>query len=121
MQNKNSNPVVNKSVEFAVRVLAYCDTLQSMRKFVVANQLAKSGTSIGANIKEAQNAESLSDFIHKMKIASKEAEETEYWLLLCHRSLNYPDTVELSELLHEIIKLLSKILITSINKKNNTK
>lgn len=53
------------------------------KKFVIAKQLLKSGTSIGANSVEAQNAESKADFIHKIKIAAKEADETQYWLLLC--------------------------------------
>jgi four helix bundle protein len=53
------------------------------RKFIISNQLLKAGTSIGANIFEAQYAESRIDFIHKMKIAQKEANETLYWLILC--------------------------------------
>ena len=61
----------------------------------MANQLFKSGTSIGSNVREAQNAESKADFIHKMKIAAKEADETEYWLGLCNESKNYPKTEEL--------------------------
>ena len=62
----------------------------------MANQLLKAGTSIGANIREAQNSESKADFIHKMKIAAKEADEAEYWLELCRQSANYPDPGELS-------------------------
>lgn len=57
----------------------------------MANQLFKSGTSIHANIREAQNADSKADFIHKIKVAVKEAEETEGWLLLCHHANSYPD------------------------------
>jgi four helix bundle protein len=57
----------------------------------LSRQLLKSGTSIGANAMEAQNAESKADFIHKMKIAAKEAEESQYWLWLCDYSPNYPD------------------------------
>ena len=60
------------------------------KKYVVANQLLRAGTSIGANVHEAQNAESRADFIHKIKIALKELEETKYWLLLCENSKNYP-------------------------------
>lgn len=55
---------------------------------MLANQLLRSGTSIGANIRESQSAESRLDFIHKLKIADKEAE---YWLLLCQKSNKYPD------------------------------
>ena len=56
----------------------------------MANQLFRSGTSIGANVKEAQGAESKGDFRHKGKVAYKEAEETEYWLSLCKHAKNYP-------------------------------
>jgi four helix bundle protein len=73
----------------------------------------KSGTSIGANVREAQNAESKSDFIHKLKIAAKEAEETDYWLLLCKLSETYPYNEVLHQNLEELIKILSKIIITS--------
>ena len=64
-------------------------------------------------MREAQNAESKTDFIHKMKIAAKEADECEYWLLLCKSSENYPDCKRLIIELEEIIKILSKIISTS--------
>ena len=60
-----SNPIVKLSFDFALLVVEYCDVLEKDRKFVLGNQLLKSGTSIGANIREAQNAESKADFIHK--------------------------------------------------------
>jgi four helix bundle protein len=56
-------------------IIDFCEELERKRKFVIANQLLKAGTSIGANIHEAQNAESRADFIHKVKIAAKEVEE----------------------------------------------
>ncbi len=56
----------------------------------MASQLFKSGTSIGANVREAQNSESTADFIHKFKIAAKEADETQYWLELCEKSQFLP-------------------------------
>ena len=65
------------------------------------------------NVWEAQHAESKTDFIHKMKIAAKEANETEYWLLLCQQSESYPEYIGLKEKLKEINKLLSKIISTS--------
>lgn len=86
------NEILELSFEFAVQIVAYCELLEENRKYVIARQLLKSGTSIGANIREAQNAESRQDFIHKFKIAAKEAEETEYWLLLCSRTQTYPST-----------------------------
>jgi len=79
---------------------------------VIAKQLLRSGTSIGANIFEAQNAESRADFIHKMKVAAKEASETLYWLILCERS-TYPFDPALPDNLTEIIRILSKIIATS--------
>jgi four helix bundle protein len=75
------------------------------RKYVIARQILKSGTSIGANIRESQGAESKADFIHKLKIAAKEAEETEYWLLLCEKSKDYPKPSELKTKLLSLQKL----------------
>ena len=83
---------------------------------MIANQLLKSGTSIGANIFEAQSSESRADFIHKLKIADKEAKETEYWLILCEKSESYPFNKNLKLELLSIQKLLSKIISSS--KKN---
>jgi four helix bundle protein len=82
---------------------------------VIANQLLKSGTSIGANVREAQNAESKADFVHKFKIAAKEIEETFYWLELCKYS-NYPTVNELILQLENISRIINKIIITSKNK-----
>jgi four helix bundle protein len=79
-------PIVKKSIDFSVSIINYCDLLDTKKKFVVANQLLKSGTSIGANVFEAQHSESRLDFIHKMKIALKEANETFYWLSLCENA-----------------------------------
>jgi four helix bundle protein len=87
--------------------------LKGKKKIVIARQLLKSGTSIGANVREAQNAESKADFIHKIKIAAKEADETEYWMLLCKLSDSYPYEEQLHQNLMELIKILSKIISTS--------
>src|SRR5690554_4374905 len=110
------NEIVEVSFDFALQIVSYCETLEQNKKFVIASQLLKSGTSIGANIREAQNAESILDFIHKMKLAAKEAEETEYWLLLCNKSENYPPSAELLLTLSSIKKLLSKIISTTKKK-----
>jgi four helix bundle protein len=80
------NIVVTKSIQFALAIITYCEILEKERKFVIANQLLKSGTSIGASIHEAQNAQSKADFIHKMKIAAKEIDETKYWIILCEKA-----------------------------------
>ena len=78
MRNDKDNVIVNKTIEFSLAVIQYCDLLEQRKKFVIAKQLLRSATSIGANVFEAQNAESKADFIHKMKIAAKETSETLY-------------------------------------------
>src|SRR3954470_19544450 len=109
----DNNPILKLSFEFSLMVIDYCELLEQSRKFVIAKQLLRSGTSIGANTMEAQNCESKADFIHKMKIAAKEAEESQYWLLLCSYSKNYPDCQLLLSKLEELSKILSAILSTS--------
>lgn len=104
------NEILELSFEFALDIIAYAELLEEKRKFVLANQILKSGTSIGANVREAQNCESNADFMHKLKIAAKEADETEYWLLLCEKSPNYPFSPELKTKLLSIKKLLSSII-----------
>lgn len=75
--------------------------------------MLKSGTSIGANSRESQNGESKADFVHKLKIALKEVDETKYWLLLCKFSDGYPDCENLLTTIGEIKKILSKIIATT--------
>ena len=113
MKEIKENIIVEKSFQFALKIVTYCELLEENRKYIISRQLLKSGTSIGANVREAQNAESKDDFIHKIKIAAKEAEETEYWLLICKHSPSYPFNVKLSEDIQELIKIISKIIITS--------
>lgn len=107
------NPILKESFEFAIKIIYYSELLEDNRKIMVAKQLIRSGTSIGANIKEAQNAESKADFIHKLKLALKEADETEYWLFLCENIDNYPNPTGLIEKLNGIIKMLNKIISTT--------
>jgi four helix bundle protein len=113
------NLILKLSFELAVDVIKFSEFLDEKRKFTVSNQILRSGTSIGANIKEAQNAESKLDFIHKLKISSKEADELEYWLLLCNEVESYPNTDELLEKLTSIKKLLNKIISSSKKMSNN--
>ncbi|MDD4971033.1 MAG: four helix bundle protein [Paludibacter sp.] len=115
MRNDKNNLIVNLTVEFALEVIEYCELLESKRKFVLANQLLNSGTSIGANVHEAQNAESKADFIHKIKIAAKEADETDYWLTLCNLASSYPNPVGMDIKITSIINVLSKIISSSKN------
>lgn len=113
MRNDKDNVIVTKTLDFSVQVMEYCEVLEQNKKFVIARQLLRSATGIGANVYEAQNAESKADFIHKMKIAAKEASETLYWFLLCERSKNYQFDAGLKMKLDEIIKILSKIISSS--------
>ena len=106
------NVILEKTFSFSLRIVELCNILEENRKYAIANQLLRSGTSIGANVREAQNAESQQDFIHKFKIASKEAEETMYWLDICLYSRDYPDTqVEKKELLN-IMYIMNSIIGT---------
>ncbi len=110
MQGNKENIIVNKSFLFAVEIIKFCECLDNNRKFIVSNQLLRSGTSIGANIREAQNAESRADFIHKLKISAKECDETVYWLQLCQASENYPDSTTLLDDCRGLGLILSKII-----------
>lgn len=111
------NVAVEKSIEVALLVIKFCEELENKRKYVIAKQFLKSGASIGANVHEAQNASSKADFIHKIKIATKELEETKYWLILCTESESYPTNNELTQKVGELGLILYKILSTSIKSK----
>ncbi len=91
---KQKNELLDLSFKFAPDLIQYREVLEENRKIVLSRQLLRSGTSIDANVREAQNADSKQDFVHKLKIAAKEAEETQYWLLLCQESRSYPPTPE---------------------------
>ena len=108
------NLIESKSFDFALRIVKLCTYLQTEKKeYVLSKQLLRSGTSIGANIVEAQQAQSRPDFISKMSISLKEAAETNYWLRLLHTSnfltekeydSIYLDCKELEKLLTSIVK-----------------
>jgi four helix bundle protein len=108
-----TNPVLKLTFQFSLLLIKYCEILNEQKKFVVSKQLLRSGTSIGANVVEAQNAESKADFIHKMKIAAKEAEENQYWLLLCKYSNFSSESSSLLSNLENIHKVLGKIISSS--------
>jgi four helix bundle protein len=113
MRNDKENMIVNLTFEFALDIMDFAEELETKKKFVFSHQLLKAGTSIGANVNEAQNAESKADFIHKLKISAKEADEVAYFLKLCKESKHYPFRQELLDKLEVIIKILSKIISTS--------
>jgi four helix bundle protein len=117
MRNDKPNLIVGLTFDFSIKIIEYTELLESRKKYNLANQLFRSGTSIGANIWEAQDAESKADFIHKFKIAAKEANETSYWLHLCKKVKSYPDSDILLSELDSIQKIISKIIATSKVKK----
>lgn len=102
--------------EFALGVVEFTDSLREKKRFSLADQLFRSGCSIGANVREAQGAESKADFVHKLKVALKEAEETEYWLELCKYSKLLSESSKLLVEIESIIKVLNKIIATTKNK-----
>jgi len=87
--------------------------LENNRKYIISQQLIRSETSIGANVMEAQNAESRKDFLHKMKIAAKEADETQYWLLLCSEKWEFCDPQPLMTELENINAILNRIIVST--------
>lgn len=107
---------LRQEFDFSLKVPEYTDTLEKARKFAVANQLTKSGTSIGANVRESQGSESPAGFVHKLKISEKEMFETEYWLMPCRDSkvLRYPG--KLPQDIESIKKVLRKILSSCYDK-----
>ena len=112
MRNDKDNIIVQLTTEFALMTIEYCDTLEERRKYVIARQLLRSATSIAANVREAQNAESTDDFIHKFKIAAKESDETDLWLFLCRHAPSYPNPesthfTRLKDIQHVISKIIS--------------
>lgn len=113
MRNYKDNAIVKMTFEFALGIIDFAEILREQKRFAVSDQVIRSGCSIGANVKEAQSAESKADFVHKIKIASKEAEESEYWLELCEFSKNYPKPKQLLSEIESILKVLTKIITTA--------
>lgn len=110
---KKDNLIVNLTFEFAVDMIPFCAGLDEVKKWSLANQILRASLSIGANVKEAQNAESKADFIHKMKIAAKEADEVEFYLEVCNKSDLLPDCSILLEKVKSICRVLNKIIGSS--------
>ena len=105
--------VRNLSIEFAVKILNLVKDLKNRRETIVSNQIGRAGTSIGANIHEAQYAHGRSDFIAKLQIALKEANETGYWLELLLKT-NYIDEIKFQDL-DNTCSQIRVMLITSTN------
>ena len=107
------NVAVDKSFELALGIIDFTELLSKQGKKVVANQLLRSGTAVGALVAESQDAESKADFIHKMKIAAKEASETLYWLSVCEKMNNFGFQHALIDEVKQIVAIISKIIITA--------
>ncbi len=113
---KENNLVLDKSKKFAIRIINLYKYLSVEKKeFVLSKQILKSGTSIGANVKEAINGQSTADFLSKMSIALKEAGETEYWLELLNETKYISDNQFNSMVANcrELIKILTSIIKTT--------
>ena len=113
------NEILDLSFDFALEIIKLVKYLKANKEFVMSSQLLRSGTSIGANISEAQAAQSTKDFIAKMSIASKEARETEYWIRLLDKSKiieEYQNKSLLYNQIHSIVKLLTSIIKTTQEK-----
>lgn len=111
-----NNIILDKSKAFAVRIIKFYQYLCDEKKeFVLSKQLLRSGTSIGANARESKNAQSKADFIHKLSISLKEADETAYWIeLLIESGIVQKNQVhDLYESNIELIKILTSIIRTS--------
>lgn len=110
------NVIKNKSFNFAFRIVKIYQYLTEIkREFVLSKQLLRSGTAIGALVRESEHAESKADFIHNLSIALKEANESDYWIELLHRSgyISEPEYKSIFSDLDEIIRLLVSIIKSS--------
>jgi four helix bundle protein len=113
---RNDNQILFDSKAFALRIIRLYNYLkQEKQVYVLSKQLLRSGTSIGANVRESVNAQSRMDFINKLNIALKEANESEYWLELLHES-NYLDDQQFESIYNDcgkIVATLTKIIKTT--------
>lgn len=114
--NNKPNPLKDKSFQFALSIVRLYKLLtEEKREFIMSKQLLRSGTSIGANIREGQNAQSKADFIHKFSIAQKECDETLYWLELLNQS-EYLEENEFKKThsdASELLKMLRSSILTT--------
>ena len=120
VMEKSSNKLADLSVAFAVEILNLVKYLKEQRETIICNQIGRAGTCIGANIHEAQYAHGKADFVSKLQIALKEANETSYWLLLLGKTniLSSAEYDRLENLCREIrITLIASINTTKQNLK----
>ncbi|MFK7001044.1 four helix bundle protein [Flavobacterium oreochromis] len=113
------NVIKDKSFLFAIRMVKmYKHLTEVKREYIMSKQLLRSGTAIGALIRESEHAESKADFVHKLAISLKEANETEYWLLLL-KETEYIDENEFESIIYDIRELLKLLIAIIKTSKNN--
>ena len=114
------NVVKDKSFLFAIDIVNLCKELNDQKEYIISKQILRSRTAIGALVREAEQAESLKDFIHKFSIALKEAHETDYWLELLYKTkyITKEKFDEYYKKLDELIRLITSIIKTSKTKLN---
>jgi four helix bundle protein len=123
-QKADNNLIKQKAYTFALRIIKlYKYLVENYHDYIISKQILRSGTSIGANVTEANRGESTPDFIHKLSIALKEAEETEYWLNLLVDSKYISDMQfdSIDKDCSDIIRILKKIIITTKSNKDKLK
>ena len=108
-----AGPLNEKSVDFAVRIVKINRFLKDKKEYEIAGQIIRSGTSIGANINEADYAQSRADFISKLSVALKETAETEYWLKVIHRS-EIIDNEMYNSIIEDCLEI-KRMLVSSLN------
>ena len=116
---QRSNVVKDKSFDLAVKIVKLAIELQQRKEFILSKQIIRSGSSVGALIREAEHAESRADFIHKFGIAQKEINETLYWLELL-QATNYISSERFEPLSKDVIeirKIITRIIVTTKEKK----
>ena len=114
-----SSVMKEKSFLLATRIIKlYKYLVEEKREYVIAKQVLRSGTSVGANVREAQNAQSVKDFIHKLAIAQKECDETLYWLELLENAefLSTEEFESIHKQCNEVMKIITSALMTSKKK-----
>ena len=113
---KKENVVRTKSFLFSIRIVnLYKFLTQEKKEFIISKQLLRSGTSIGALVRESEHAESTADFVHKLSVALKEANESEYWIDLLKETdyLSESEYLSIQENIKELLKLLISIIKTT--------
>ena len=112
MENEKKNIVLEKSFQLAIKIIKLTTELSKINR-ILADQILRSGTSVGANLNEAQAALTKKEFVAKVSIAAKEIRETKYWLMLLTQAKLINRDTELEVLVDDIIKLTNKIIKTS--------